>query len=249
MRRGPDAGGTLHAPLRTKVEGLTAHRAFEEIAEKSNQRMRFDVSWDFLGKFASGYGEGLATRATGTPTGVAVVSNTLGGEIAMTLAATNEVEFSGVDWTDVLQIPAAGLPYFTARVKTPALVLAAAEDIVIGMNSAYNATLNSITRYLRFRLSGSNALLIEGNDGTTVNNAVATGVTLTAATYYMFTIEQKVGDGRYYFWLDDQSVGVLSEPAFAMTDLLQPLVGIRKASGATVPALTLDYLRVAAHRF
>jgi hypothetical protein len=248
MRRGPDAGGTLHAPLRTKAPSILTRRDFEEIAEKSNQRVRFDVSWDFLGKFASGFGEGLATRATGTPTGVAQVANTLGGEISMTLAATNEAEFSGVDWTDIKQIGATWLPYFVARVKTPVAAVAAAEDVVIGLATDYNATLNSISKYLRFRLSGSNALLIEGNDGTTANNAVATGRTLGLSEYNMFTIEQKIGDGRYYFFLNDDLVGTLAQSAFVSTDLFQPLVGIRKASGVTVPVLTMDYLRVASNR-
>lgn len=248
MRRGPDAGGALHAPLRTRAEALSVRRAFEEIAEKSNQRVRFDVSWDFIGKFASGFGEGLATRATGTPTGVAQVANTLGGEISMTLAATVEAEFSGVDWTNVKQIGATFLPYFVARVKTPVATLAAAEDIVIGMGTDYNATLNSISKYLRFRLTGSNALLIEGNDGTTTNNAVATGRTLGLSEYNMFTIEQKVGDGRYYFFLNDDLVGALAQPAFAATDFLQPLVGIAKSGGATAPVLTMDYLRVSCNR-
>jgi hypothetical protein len=248
-RRGQDTGNSLHAPLRTQVDGLTARRAFEDLAFQTNPRTLVDVIWDFNGKFASGYGEGLATRATGTPTGVAQVANSANGEITATLAATSEAEFSGVDWTDELNIPANSLPFFEARIKTPAVALVAAEDIVIGLATAYNATMNSISKYVRFRLSGSNDLLVEGKDGTTTNNAVATGTTLLAATYNLFTIEQKRSNNRYYFFLNDDLVGVLAQDAFAATDLLQPMIGIRKASGTTAPAITIDFVRLQWHRF
>lgn len=249
-RRGPDTGSSLHAPLRTKVEGLTARRAFEDLAFQTNPRTLVDLMWDFNGKFASGFGEGLAIRTTGTPTGITQVANSANGEITIPLAATSEAEFNGVDFTDELNIPAISQVFFEARVKTPALALTSVQDVVIGLSAAYNATLNSIAQYLRFRLSGSNALLVEANDGVTANNAVATGITLAAASYNLFTIEHKGGsDNRFYFFLNDDLVGILAENAFVITDLLQPLVGIRKASGTTTPALTLDFLRCQFHRF
>ncbi|SRR5260221_9799955 len=132
---------------------------------------------------------------------------------------------------------------FDARVKTPALALTSVQDIVIGLATAYNSTLNSISKYVRFRLSGSNEVLVEGNDGTNTFS-VDTGILLGAATYRFFTIEQKRGDGRYYFFISNDLVGALSLPAFAVTDLLQPMIGIRKASGTGVPALTIDHMRV-----
>lgn len=251
MRRGPDTGGTLHAPLRTKVEtGNGATRtAFEDLSYRTNPRAECDMLWDFNGKYASGVGEGLAVRATGTPTGVAQVANTANGEITATLANTNELEFSGVDWTDELNVPASGAyVMFDARVKTPAVALAAVEDVVIGLSAAYNSTLNSIATYARFRLSGSNELLVEGSDGTNIFS-VDTGILLPAASYRFFTIEQKRSDGRFYFFVSNDLVGALNLPlltaAFAVSPTLwQPLVGIRKASGVTVPALTIDHLRV-----
>jgi hypothetical protein len=241
MRRGPDSGGTLHGPLRTKVDVPSSHRAFEDIAYRSCPRVEVDMMWDFVGKYASGFGEGLAIRTTGTPTAIAKVANS--HELSIALAATNELEFNGVDWTDDLEIPATAFPMLDCRLRIPALALSAVEDVVIGLSTAYNSTLNSISKFVRFRYSGSNALLYEGSDGTNTFLAQSTGITLDANSYRFYTIEQKARDGRWYFFVSDDLVGTLALPAFTVADLLQPLVGVRKASGATTSALLLDHLR------
>ncbi len=214
-----------------------------------NPRVDCDLWWDFTGGalgYLAGAGGLLVARATGTPTGIAQVANTANGELSATLAVTNEAEFTGVDFADELNIPASREFVMSAYVKTPAAALTSVQDIVIGLTTAYNSTLASTTKYVWFRMSGSNVLIVEGKDGTTTNLAVATNpsTTLTAATYYLFTIDASSGAGQIEFWLDDTKVATLNQSAFAATDLLQPLLGIRKASGTAVSALTIDYLRI-----
>lgn len=243
MRRGPDTGSSLHAPVRTRQEVIGQRRAFEDTAFRTCPRLRVDMIWDFAGKYASGIGEGIALRTTGTPTAIAQVANSANGEVSIALAATSEAEFNGLDWTDELNIPATSRPMFEAYLKTSALALTSVQEFTAGLSQAYNATLNSIAKYVRFRMSGSNVLLYEGKDGTTTSNANSTGITLDPATYYLFTIEQKQ-PGQYVFFLEDAQVGQLALNAFAATDLLQPLLGIGKASGTTVPAILADYVRV-----
>ncbi len=257
-RRGPDTGPTFYAPLRTRRR-IPSNQSAAGNVEKVDQiygwnpRIEPDIWWEFAGG-ASGYLQGtnglMVARTTGTPTGVAQVANSANGEVSMTLANTNEVEFAGVDWADELNIPATAQPFFEAFVKTPALALTSVQDVIIGLQTAYNSTLGSVSKYIRFRLNGSNVVLIEGKDGTTTNNLTtpASSITLSAATYYLFTIFQEA-NGDYGFYIDDNQIGTLTQKDFASTDLLQPIVGIRKASGTGVPALTMDMLRVAWSRF
>lgn len=244
-RYGPDSGSSHRAPIRSSYPSATARRDFQDISYATNPRMEVDRLYEFVGKLTTPFAEGLAIRTTGTPTAIAQVASSANGEVNIGMAATNELEFNGYDWTDNLQIPATANPRFEAYVKTPAAALVAAEDFIAGLATQYNSTLNTVAKYVRFRLSGSNALLIEGKDGTNTFNAIATGVTLSAATYYLLRIERKVQDGNFYFFVEDQLVGKLAVTAFAATDLLQPSIGVRKASGATTTTFVLDYMRVA----
>ena len=247
-RRGRDTGPSFYGPVRTRLRPDGQTREFTDEVYGWNPRLVPDMWWEFAGG-ASGYLQGtnglLVSRSTGTPTGISQVANTANGELAMALAVTNEAEYSGVDFADELNIPASRAVFFEAFIKTPALALTSVQDIVIGLATAYNATLNSQSKYVRFRLSGSNAVLLEGKDGTTTNNATAplTATTLAAATYYLFTIDGHT-NGEYDFYIDDNLIGTLVQSAFAATDLLQPAIGVAKASGTGIPILTMDLLRI-----
>lgn len=251
-RRGFDTGTHHYGPLRTRHRPDGQSQDLYDDVLYWNPRTRCDSLWEFSGVAANyliGSGGTLASRSTGTPTGIAQVANTANGEVSMTLAATSEAEFSGVDFTDELNIPASRAIYFEARIKTPAVALTSVQDVIIGLGTAYNATLASVSKYIRFRLNGSNVVLIEGKDGTTTNALASptTAMTLTAATYYLFTIDG-TQPGVYEFFVDDNKLGSLTQSAFAATDLLQPSIGIAKASGTTAPALTMDMLRCAWNR-
>ncbi len=248
-RRGRGGGTTMTAPIRTKRRPTGFRQEFSDSHFGQNPRLDCDCWWDFIGgatNYLIGTQGTLVVRATGTPTGSAQVANTANGEASATLAVTNEAEFTGWDFADELNIPASREFFLEAYIKTPAAALTSVQDIVIGLTTAYNSTLASTTKYVWFRMSGSNVLIVEGKDGTTTNLAVATNpsTTLTAATYYLFTIDATSGAGQIEFWLDDTRVATLNQSAFAATDVLQPLVGIRKASGTAVSALTMDFLRI-----
>jgi hypothetical protein len=251
MRRGPDTGADLHAPIRSRVESATLHpRSFDDLSFNAAPYPMLDQYWDFCGKFATGFGEGLAAQTTttaGAPT-VAQVVNSPFGEVAATLAATSEIEFAGISFGDQLQYPATNQPLFAVYGKWPANVLSVNEDIVLGWSTAYNSTLNLIAKYIRFRLSGSNEIFVEGNDGTNVFS-VDTGIAAVAGAKFFLTIEHKRRDKRYYFFHFENLVGALSLPAFLITDLFQPLVGIRKSTGVTAQTLTVDFLRLMVKRF
>lgn len=247
-RRGYDRGTTFSYPLRTSRKPTGATRELSEIMQGQNPRLTCDCMWDFTGNAANyliGNSGTLTAITSGTPTGAAQVANTANGEASFTLANSNEVEFSGVSWADELQIPASREFYLEAYFKMPALALSSVEDIVVGLTTAFNATLASTSKYVWMRMNGSNIVTVEGKDGTTTNLAQATSpvTTLSVSTYVLFTIDATRGPGNIQFFIDDNKVASLSQAAFAATDVLQPLVGIRKQSGTTTTILTLDFLR------
>src|SRR5436190_21153626 len=99
-RPGFDRGTTLTEPLREKAQLISQRTELMGLSSAYAPSLYCQSIWDFNGKYASGFGEGLASRITGTTPTVAQVANTANGEIVATLAATNEAEFGGVDFTD-----------------------------------------------------------------------------------------------------------------------------------------------------
>ncbi len=91
--------------------------------------------------------------------------------------------------------------------------------------------------------------MVEADDGTTDTDDQATGTTITADTYYYFKID--MSDLRdVKFWIDDDLVASgVSVPALDGNDLLQPLIGIQKASGTGQVSVTCDFVSVEFDRY
>lgn len=248
-RMGYDTGTLHYGPTRTRYKNQGQTVEIQDESFRWGPHMRVDYMEEFDGSAALAIGK-MTSRTTGTPTAGAQVANSANGEWGMALAATNEAEYNGLDWADELNIPASRGFVMNARITMPALALTSVQDIVVGVATAYNATLNSQSKYVRFRMSGSNVLLLEGKDGTTTNNATApsTATTLTAAAVAYLTIDA-TDIGRIKFFSGSNMIGTLAQSAFAVTDLLQPVIGVRKASGTGVPQLNVDFLRVSYARF
>jgi len=173
---------------------------------------------------------------------VGPVVGTANGEAICALSSTNEVMGAFADWGDQVAIPSSGQTLFWARVKFG--TYGANETAIVGLTSAWNATLASMTQRCAFRLSGDMVLKAETDDGTTDSGLISTGLTVVAGTYYLLRIDMS-DTGNVTFWVDERPLAVLSAPAFTTSSaLLQPMFGVQKASGTGVPDLTVDYLRV-----
>lgn len=251
-------GGTsLRGPISRKHYLGTQRKEVTGFSFRDTYRTRYHQLFDFDEPFGTAMADiGLAaviTNTAGTPT-VAIVANTLNGELAGTLDATNELQRAGISLGDQTiwgKVDAAtpdliGGPFFEARVKVSAI--AANQGAVIGIAEAYNSTLASIAKYAWFRLNGSMNLTLESNDGTNVNLAVPPSpgtTTLAAGTYYYFTIDFS-DPTAVAFWIDDGLndllMGTLNMSALAATDLFQPLILVTKESGTGAPAVTVDML-------
>jgi len=183
------------------------------------------------------------------------VGRNLGG-VTMTLGATDQTQNANLYFGDVLAYDIDDLIAVEFTIQTVA-ALAAASSIVVGMASARNNDPDAVAANAYFKLAGSNALVVESDDGVNDNDDVATGQTLVA-TWKRFRIEFGEGgltqspptaslggkaDVRFYC---DDARGRLRRVAdgtrFNMNNYalgLQPYVQLQKTGGAVTDSVSL----------
>lgn len=188
------------------------------------------------------------TSAAGTPT-YATVSPSATGEIALTLAATNEIENVCLSFGDVLPFDIDNLLSFEARVRVSGCT--SGTVISWGLCSARNDTVSSITARANFRMTGATsttAVTVETDDNVVDSGLIATGQTL-ATVYKKFYIDFTGGKANVKFFID--GVRVAPSTTFNMSGFslsLQPFFQIQKAANTNVDAITVDYVRVECKR-
>jgi hypothetical protein len=186
------------------------------------------------------------TSAAGSPT-VATVSPSSTGEVAITLAATNEVENVCLSFGDKLCFDIDNIQRFEARVKVSG-VTSAATSVAWGLASARNDAIDSIANHASFRLIGNTTLVVESDDGTTDKDDIATGATLST-TYKKFVIDFSGGKSNVKFYVDGARVAAATTfDMSAATSSLQPYVQIQKTAATDADAVTIDYIKVVAKR-
>jgi len=205
---------------------------------------------DFWGTDAYGVaGQGTPwaiadTSSTGAPT-YASVTPSATGEIALTLAATSEVENVCLSFGDTLPFDIDNIQQFECRVKVSGCT--SGTTISWGLGSARNDTPSSMTALALFQMVGATsttAVTIETDDNVTDTAPVTSGQTL-ATTYKRFLIDFTGGKSNVKFYIDGVRVG--SSTTFTMagyTGSFQPFFQIQKAANTNVDVLTIDYVRV-----
>jgi len=188
------------------------------------------------------------TSSSGTPT-YAHVSPSATGEIALTMAATSEVENVCLSFGDVLPFDIDNLQRFEARVKVSGCTTGT--TIAWGLATARNDTPGSIANRALFRMTGATsttAVTVETDDATTDSGLIATGATL-ATVYKEFVIDFTGGKSNVKFYID--GVRVASATTFSLAGFsasMQPFFQIQKAANTNVDAITIDYVRVLLRR-
>jgi hypothetical protein len=187
------------------------------------------------------------------------------GEALLQLDATSGAETAAASWGDILNFvkwdaatPILGDgPFFEARVKIGATTPVGANDtVVIGVATAANATLASITEYAWFRLIGNMNVVLETNDGTNVNtafNPVLGPITLTAGQYYDFTIDFS-DPTNVCFWITnvdsanakntevfDIFLGTMNMGALTAAMGFQPFFAVQRSSGTDNVDVIIDF--------
>ncbi len=184
------------------------------------------------------------TSAAGTPT-YANVSPSATGEVALTLAATSEVENVCLSFGDVLPFDIDNIQQFECRLKVSGCT--SGTTISWGLGSARNDTPASMTALALFQMVGATsttAVTIETDDNVTDTAPVTSGQTL-ATTYKRFVIDFTGGKSNVKFYIDGVRVG--ASTVFTMagyTASLQPFFQIQKAANTNADVLTIDYVRV-----
>lgn len=130
----------------------------------------------------------LTVQTAGTP----LVKAVSGGSMDLVLDATNEVQSACLYMGNILPFDIDDLIRVSFIAKISA-ALNAAVSAAFGVASAQNATLDTVAEAAWFHVNGSNALVVETDDGTTNNDDVATGISL-AATYRRCVIDFSTGN-------------------------------------------------------
>lgn len=182
------------------------------------------------------------TSAAGTPTFVRS-----GSAAVLTLASNVEVENVCLHFGDVLPFDIDDILSMEFRAKVTA-TLDATTTIVMGLGDTRDDDPDAVIANAFFKLAGSNAIVVESDDGTTDLDDKATGVSL-AATYKKFVISFTGGKSDVRFFVDGARVA--ASTTFDMSAYsagLQPIFQIQKTSDANVDALTIDYVRIVSRR-
>lgn len=130
--------------------------------------------------------------ATVLTAGTPAVTMTSGGFVRLSLDTTNEVQVARLSNGDVLPWDIDNIEYveWYARVSAS---LAAACSLSMGLASAANTTVNSITARAMFRMTGGGSLVLDAVDGTNSQTSIATGLSMFTSDWQRFRINLKQG--------------------------------------------------------
>lgn len=107
------------------------------------------------------------------------------------------------------------------------------------------AAADTYAEHALFVLDGSGTVVIYTDDGTHFNDAIATGVVVSAGAYHVYRIDF-TDIANILFYID--GVRVATTTTFTMHDLashlVQPYVNLTKVAAAGVGTLKLDYIKV-----
>lgn len=263
MARRINSGTSVGGPLLQNTQSAINRQEVTGIGFRGNPRLWYEEFNEFSASALTTPWATRTAKTAGSPT-VALLANTADGVWEGALDNTSEAQTAGVDWGDSLLInkPDAGAvnvnavstPAFQAYVSFPT-ALTTAQTAVIGLATAFNATLTSISKYAWFRLSANMNVLFESKDGTTTStgNAPAAGTyTLTAGTFALFTIDWTFLD-QVKFWVStgqgDNLLGTLNMTGLASTDNFQPVMYVQKSTGTTTPKIDMDWCHTLAWRY
>lgn len=242
---------------RSKYSG-SIERFYEDLTQETvNGGWPLQFSDDFVG---GGHGAGVpaygspsagypwAKKLVGSPTGVAIVANAAGGQMAVALAATSEAEEALLAWNDALSydVTKTGMVEYRAALSATPTGVAGAS---LGVGSAWvSGGALSYSRYLAFGWAASGALLVTALDGVQSAVSVAAkqigGAAITSDTaQHIFRIDWS-NPSDIVFHYDGNRVNAVGSVTWTATaganSMMQPVVDVYKASGAGVATLTVD---------
>jgi len=206
----------------------------------------------------------LVTAKTGANSVAgAYVNDASAGHYSLTTTADNEAQTNRVDFADQLVFDITKIREVEFRVKGTfdatgtSGFLGSGDVLVFGLESAYNATLDSVATNCWFKIIGDGAdapeILWETDDGTTDDDDNNTGAVLAEATWIHFRIDFSDGLSAIRFQVDTsggslpdwRNATTVTGAMAAATGNVQPIAYIAKAAAANNDhTLLIDYIRV-----
>ena len=181
-------------------------------------------------------------KTVGSPTGVALVANAVGGVVGLALAATSEKEDAILYQADQLTYDCTKSVVYEARAAFSVLPTSGTKA-VFGLMAAWIDGPNNNTFFVRFAADSNGTILAESFDGST-NVSVTTGVTVVANAYHTFRIDTS-NAASVKFYIDNVPVATASTfVAPGTTHPLQAYASVYKASGTSVGTLLIDDLHI-----
>jgi hypothetical protein len=182
-----------------------------------------------------------ATKDTGGAS-EAAVADAINGQVALTLAVTDEKEEAGIYFGDQrCFLPGQGL-VFETRVcvsVTPTLLA----DICWGMCSDYVEDIDATTSHAVFKVDGSTAVVCESDNNVTDTDDTATAVVAGTTTWRVYRIDlSDAADVKFY--IDGNRVAAATTFKVLVGTNLQPYFYAFKSTGAGLGTLLIDYCRV-----
>jgi hypothetical protein len=187
------------------------------------------------------------------PPTVALVSNSVGGTIACTLAATSEAEEASLYWNDSLAIDVTKIGMAEWRSAFSVLPSASGVQAAGGLGSAWVGGPQNLARYLMFGVSGAGGALkvwsLDGVQGA-VNLAAAPigGSAITTDTnMHTYRIDWS-NNADVAFYYDGNRVNAVGSVTWTATaganSIMQPWGTVYKPSGTGLATLTIDRIDV-----
>lgn len=209
---------------------------------------------DFLGHQLNDYVAADASNAVWLAKDTAnategLLADGINGVLALALTNANEKQEAGVTFGDERPFILSQGPVFETRMALHTLPTGQAEvyfglcgDYVEGPIAEADA---GPAEHIFFCFDGSGACKIFTDDGTTDNDAVATGVTVIADAYHVFKIDCSTPtDVKFYIDGDRVASGTTFSVNAVAALKLQPYLNIHKETGVGVGEGYFDYVRV-----
>ena len=211
-------------------------------AERVARLAPVQFSDDFL--YRAALPDPWGTRDTNGAT-EAPVANGASGIMALTLAATNEVELAGIDFADHRPFVLNQGLIFEARVRLPTLPTGAVVA-AIGLCGNHNAAVNTVAESIWFRADGSGALTVETDDTVHETSLVSTGVTLGTSDWAVLRIDcTNISAIEFYINGNRVASGTTFNCSQVAALALQPVARIGKeGAAASVGTLYVDYIKI-----
>lgn len=181
----------------------------------------------------------------------AIISDEPNGVIGLYLTNANEAQSAGISHNDITQLRVANQPGIEWRFKVKTLPTSGSVayfgigSALVEESSANNV--DTLVTHATFKLVGSGAIVVESDDGTTDNDDVATGTTVTADDQYRVARIQIDANQKAHFFLDGVEVATSTSfdmSATSATEGIQPIAYIGKVSGTTVGEIEMDYVKL-----